>query len=130
MAPGVQRRGTILCVVDRRRNPVARTLQHAGFTVIETFTTDLAVALCVSNQIDCVVLDQEFFVETDGWSVAQSLKMVRPSMCVLLVSRAARLNDKLPNAVDAIVSTRQPQDVVDTIRRLLDLGAEAKASDD
>lgn len=120
-----------MCVVDRRRNPVARLLRQAGFTVVETFTTDLAVALCVSNQIDCVVLDQDFFVETEGWSVAQSLKMVRPTTCVLLVSRALGLKDKLPKAVDAVLSARQPREVVEVIRRLLNLGAaQAKASDD
>lgn len=126
MTPGVQRRDcpTIMCVVDRRRNPVARTLRLAGFEVIETFTTDQAVALCVSSHIDCVVLDQEFFIETEGWSVAQSLKMVRPTICVLLVSRAQRLNDNLPKCVDAAVSTRKPQEVVEAIRRMLNLGAE------
>lgn len=132
MPPEVQRRDspTVLCVVDRRRNPVARTLRRAGFVILETFTTDQAVALSVSNRIDCVVLDQEFFVETDGWSVAQSLKLVRPNMCILLVSRAAHLNDRLPKSVDAIVPAREPQQVVETLRRLLNLSAEAKAADD
>lgn len=108
---------TVVSVVDRRRNTTCRAMRNAGFHVIETFTTDQAVALCVSNKIDAVVLDQAFFVEVDGWSVAQSVKMVKPSICVILVSRAARFSDSLPKGVDAIVPQREPARVVETIRR-------------
>ncbi len=97
---------TIVCVVDRRRNLLARALRRAGHIVIESFTTDQAVAVCVNNRIDVAVLDQDLFVETDGWSVAQSLKLVRPSVCVLLVTRVSRLHDELPRGVDAIVNRR------------------------
>jgi DNA-binding response OmpR family regulator len=110
---------TVLCVVDRRRNPAARFLRDAGFDVLETFTTDQAVALSVSRQIDCVVLDQGFFLETEDWSVAQSLKMVRPNICVLLVSRAVRIGHRLPQGVDGEVSSFEPQQVVEAVRRLL-----------
>ena len=103
---------TIVCVVDRRRNSLCRTLREDGNTVIESFTTDQAVALCVSNRIDAVILDQEFFVEVDGWSVAQSLKLVKPSICVLLVTRAKALQDRLPTGVDAMVARRDAQHVL------------------
>ncbi len=83
---------------------MCRVLRNAGNNVIETFTTDQAVAMCVSNRIDAVVLDQEFFVEVDGWSVAQSLKMVKPGICVLLVTRAKPIYKGLPKGVDAMVS--------------------------
>lgn len=93
-------------------------MRDAGITVIETFTTDQAVALCVSNKIDCVVLDQEFFVETDGWSVAQSIKLVKPSICVLLATRARALNDRLPQGVDAMVSHNDTNVILDTVYNL------------
>ncbi len=108
----------MVCVVDRRRNSVCRALRNAGNNVIETFTTDQAVAVCVSNRIDAVVLDQEFFVEVDGWSVAQSLKMVKPSICVLLVTRAKPIHKGLPKGVDAIVSTRDTEAILQTVRGL------------
>src|ERR1051325_9962131 len=109
---------TIVCVVDRRRNSLSRTLRNDGNTVIESVTTDQAVALCVSNRIDAVVLDQEFFVEIDGWSVAQSLKLVKPSICVLLVTRARALHDKLPKGVDAMVAHREIKNILKTVKKM------------
>src|SRR5690242_12661249 len=90
---------TVVCLVDRRRNTLSRGMRKAGFTVVEAFTTDQAVAVCVSRQIDAVVLDQEFFVEVDGWSVAQSIKLVKPSICVVLAARAKLLGKRLPKGV-------------------------------
>ena len=109
---------TLVCVVDRRRNSLCRWLRKSGNTVIETFTTDQAVAMCVSNRIDAVVLDQEFFIEVDGWSVAQSLKLVKPTMCVVLVTRAKQLYKGLPNGVDALVSNRDGDAILRTLQEL------------
>lgn len=110
---------TVICVIDRRRNTLSRAMRHAGITVIETFTTDQAVALCVSNKIDAVILDQEFFVETDGWSVAQSIKLVKPTICVLLATRARALNDRLPKGVDAMVPHHETQAVLETLDNMI-----------
>ena len=123
VAPGV----TIVCLVDRRRNPLSRVMRHAGFTVIDSFTADQVVAICVNNSIDAVVLDQNFFVETEGWSVAQSLKLIRQKMRVLLVSRATSLYDRLPKGVDAVVSQQKPQLAVAALRKLLGLEEAANA---
>jgi len=109
---------TVVCVVDRRRNSLSRAMRSEGITVIETFTTDQAVAMCVSNQIDAVILDQEFFVEIDGWSVAQSLKLVKPRICVLLATRARALNDKLPKGVDAMVAHREIKNILKTVKKM------------
>jgi DNA-binding response OmpR family regulator len=112
---------TVVCLVDRRRNPLSRVMRHAGFTVIDSFTADQAVAICVNNSIDAVVLDQDFFVETEGWSVAQSLKSVRPKLCVLLVSRVQRFREKLPRGVDMIVPQAIPRHTIVALRRTLGL---------
>jgi hypothetical protein len=109
---------TAVCLVDRRRNALCRALRNARITVIETFTTDQTVALCVSNRIDAVVLDQEFFVEVDGWSVAQSVKLVKPSICVLLATRAKFLTNNSPKGVDAIVSHRDIKGVISRLREM------------
>ncbi len=119
---------TIVCVVDRRRNTVARLLRSAGNVVIESFTTDQAVALCVSNRIDAVVLDQEFFVEIDGWSVAQSLKLVKPGVCVLLVTRATPLRKTLPEGVDAMAAHGNATQILETLRHLTKTKARASAA--
>jgi DNA-binding response OmpR family regulator len=102
-------------------------MRHAGFTVIDSFTADQVVAICVNNSIDAVVLDQDLFVETEGWSVAQSLKLVRPKLCVLLVSRATRLHDRLPKGVDAVVPQEKPQLAVAALRKMLGLEGAASA---
>jgi DNA-binding response OmpR family regulator len=118
---------TIVCLADRRRSPLSRVMRHAGFTVIDSFTADQVVAICVNNSIDAVVLDQDLFVETEGWSVAQSLKLVRPKLCVLLVSRATRLHDRLPKGVDAVVPQEKPQLAVAALRKMLGLEDAASA---
>ncbi len=102
-------------------------MRHAGFVVVDSFSTDQVVAICVNNDIDAVVLDQDFFVETDGWSVAQSLKLIKPKLCVLLVSRAQRLHDRLPRGVDAIVSHQHPQDAIAALGDMLGLEEAAAA---
>lgn len=99
---------------------MGRALRRAGYAVIETFSPDQAVAIAVANQVLLAVLDQEFFVETDGWSVAQSLKLVRPNLSVVLISRAARLHGGPPQGVDMLLSSRQkPNTHADEIKRLL-----------
>lgn len=129
MKAGTLTRGiTIVCLVDRRRNPLSRVMRHAGFTVIDSFSSDQVVATCVNNDIDAVVLDQEFFVETEGWSVAQSLKLVRPKVCVMLVSRAVSLRDRLPKGVDLIVPQDKPKNALAALRKILGLQDAAKAS--
>jgi DNA-binding response OmpR family regulator len=109
----------VLCVVDRRNNRLTRTLRGRGHAVVEAYTGDQGVALCVGDHFDAVILDQELFIETEGWSLAQSFKMVRPTICVLLVSRARRLETRKPNGVDAIASVQDIPGIVATLERLV-----------
>jgi len=94
---------TVLLLTDRRKSVLKRHLTTAGCLVAETFTPDQAVAICVNSPVDAVVLDQAFFVETEGWSVAQSLKAVKANVCVILVISVERFNEELPQGVDAMV---------------------------
>jgi DNA-binding response OmpR family regulator len=87
--------------------------------VIESFTTDHAVAVCVNNRIDAVILDQGCFVETDGWSVAQSVKAAKPRVCVLLVSPSKRLSKRMPKGVDAMVGADDNPQVLSRLESLL-----------
>jgi len=98
------RRLAVVSLVDRRRNTLCRYLRSAGHHVLETYTADQTVAVAVSKRIDVAVLDQDFFLETEGWSVARSLKMVRPGICVVLVSRAQNWKQRLPQGVDLVLS--------------------------
>ena len=110
---------TVLLLIERRGSALRRVLTEAGYRVLESFTTDHAVAICVNNTIDAVILDQDCFVETDGWSVAQSIKAAKPNLCVLLVSRAKRLSKRMPRGVDAITPAENPQTLLAVLARLL-----------
>lgn len=109
---------TVVCLVDRRRNALSRGMRKAGITVVEAFTTDQTVAVCVSNHIDAVVLDQEFFIEVDGWSVAQSIKLVKPSICVILATRARFLTERRPKGVDGVVNSSDVDGTISEVRKL------------
>ena len=108
----------VVCLVDRRRNALCRSLSAAGITVTESFTTDQVVAVCVSKHVDAVVLDQEFFVELDGWSVAQSIKLVKPTICVLLATRAQLLSSRVPRGVDAVRTSSDTEGIIAELHKM------------
>jgi DNA-binding response OmpR family regulator len=110
---------TLLLLADRRSSQTAKTLKNSGYRVMTTFTPDHAVAICVNNPVDAVVLDQEHFVETEGWSVAQSLKMIRSNVCVILVVRGKVVGNKLPMGVDRVVQERDSQTLLASLKNLL-----------
>ena len=109
----------MLLLADRRNSQTARMLKGSGYRLMMTFTPGHAVAICVNNPIDAVVLDQEHFVQTEGWSVAQSIKMIRHRICVLLVVRGKIVANTLPAGVDAIVPESDPEALIAGIRQLL-----------
>ena len=94
-------------------------LKGAGYRLVTTFTPDHAVAICVNNKVDAVILDQEHFLVTEGWSVAQSLKMIRRTVCVILVVRGRRIGDDMPKGIDAIVAEENKAELLHTLNNLL-----------
>lgn len=110
---------TILLLADRRQSKTARSLKDSGFRLITTFTPDHAVAICVGNNVNAVVLDQEHFMVTEGWSVAQSLKMIRRDICVVLVVRGRIVDHSLPAGVDLVLPQGDDQTLLNSLKRLL-----------
>jgi len=106
MIEGVAK-GRVLLVSDSRRSAALRVLRRSGFEVVMTYTADHAVAVCASRDFAAVVLDQGLFLEVDGWSVAQSIKLVRPRQRVVLIARAKPLDGDppVPKGVDNVVSS-------------------------
>ena len=94
---------SVIYITDRTGSRFARRMRAAGHHVYESFTPDHAVVTCVKHYVDFAVLDQGIFVETDNWSVAQSIKTVRPSIAVALVSDADMRGDSKPTGVDVIL---------------------------
>lgn len=124
--PQVTSRGdgkTVLLLTDRRRSGLKRHLTNAGYLVAETFTPDQAVAICVNSPVDVVVLDQSYFVETEGWSVAQSLKAVKANVCVALVIPVEKFNEGLPQGVDAMVTGEDAAELLGCLNRLVSRAA-------
>ena len=111
---------SVLLVADRKSSQTARFLKRAGYDVVATFTVDHAVALCVNRDYVAVVLDHALFIEVDNWNVAQSLKLVRPRLQVILVNRGTPpLDGKSPKGVDGQIPQRQLSKLPDLLRRLL-----------
>jgi hypothetical protein len=110
---------SILLLADRRQNQTAKALKTAGYRLMTAFTPDHAVALCVNNNFLAAVLDQEHFIVTGDWSVAQSIKMIKPSLCVVLVVRGRILGHDLPEGVDAVVPERDTVALLGTLKRIL-----------
>lgn len=109
---------TVLLLADRRHSQTAKALKGSGCRLMMTFTPDHAVAICVNNPVDAVILDQGHFIQTEGWSVAQSLKMVR-NICVILVVHGKIMRNALPEGVDAVVPENDPQALIVALKNLL-----------
>lgn len=110
---------TIVLLADRRNSQTAKTLKAMGLRLVTTFTPDHAVAICVNNPVDVVILDQEHFIQTEGWSVAQSLKLIRRNLCVLLVVRGKIVGSDLPAGVDAVIPDHDPAALTATLKHML-----------
>lgn len=99
-----QEKPRILCV---SRSPshleaICSTLPRREYEVLSATTPEQAVAVCVSNNVAAVVLDSEFLTEA-GWSAAQTFKMVKPQLPVVLVGQGQE--QVPPHGIDAIAST-------------------------
>jgi response regulator RpfG family c-di-GMP phosphodiesterase len=112
------RKPTILLLVDRRQSRTARVLKDLGYGIMTTYTPDHAVAICVNNRVDAVVLDQQHFIQTEGWSVADSLKMIRATICVVLIVRGKVLTPGLPDGVDAVIAHRDQNGLLRFLEKL------------
>lgn len=110
---------TVLLLADRRHSQTAKAVKSSGYRLMMTFTPDHAVAICVNNLVDAVILDQEHFVQTEGWSVAQSLKMIRNNLCVILVVHGKITDNMRPDGVDAVVPESDPQALLVSLKNLL-----------
>jgi hypothetical protein len=111
---------SVLCVVHRRNDRLTCALRGKDHTVAEVYTGDQSVAVSVGTSFDAVVLDQRLFIETEGWSLAKSFKLVRPSICILLVSRALQVKHRRkPEGVDSVVPMNDLPEIARTLEHLV-----------
>jgi DNA-binding response OmpR family regulator len=91
----------ILCVSRSasQLEAICSAVPRREYEVLGATTPEQAVAVCVSNNLAAVVLDSEFSSET-GWSAAQTFKMVKPQLPVVLLGHDHQ--QQPPHGVDAI----------------------------
>ena len=94
-------------------------LQRSGYAVSEAYSPDHLVALCLSNPAQVAIVDVCELGAVEGWSVAQSIKMVKPSLSVILLCHGALPAEvELPTAVDALASDSDLRGLLMTLLRL------------
>jgi DNA-binding response OmpR family regulator len=114
----------ILCLGQSSANlsPVLREIKKSGFEVTLALTAEQAVAVCMNNQVEAVLLDAAF-IRNDDWSVAKSLKLIKPLVPILLLdSRDLSRRDGLPASIDAVASANDPREVSIELKRCLGSG--------
>jgi DNA-binding response OmpR family regulator len=125
-----ERAPQILCLAQPSANvsSTLRKIKRTGFDVSMAFTADQVVAECIGNPVAAVVLDAAF-IRNDDWSVAKSLKLVRPGLPILLLDRrdVSRRNG-LPECIDAAAKADDPKEVAVKLRQLL--GKQLRASEE
>jgi hypothetical protein len=111
-------RAIIAWLISRSDQLVQRRIEAAGFRVLTAYTTDKLVADCVNQAVDIVILDANFFVETAGWSVARSVKHIKPDAYVILIARQSWPHDRLPKGVDAILPAGEVEQLFALLEQL------------
>jgi len=110
--------GLILLLFSTHSPFLVRFLERNGYPVSEAHSPDHLLALCVSNPVEAVIVDVCQLGEIEGWSVAQSVKMVRPSVSVVLLCHGeAPERVELPAAVDALASEADPEGLLRILNR-------------
>jgi hypothetical protein len=83
-------------------------------------TADYAVALSIDNEFSAIALDAAL-IRNDDWTVAKSLKLIHPSVPIVLLDyRNVVRKNGLPRNIDAVARCNDPTDVLLTIKQLLD----------
>lgn len=109
----------IVLLADKKHTQTSRALESSRYRLMTTFTSDHAVAICVNNPVDVVILDQEHFIHTEGWSVAKSIKLIRNKVFVVLIVRGKIDGNEMPDGVDAIVPDHDAPTLLATVKHLL-----------
>ena len=110
----------VLLLLDTYSSYLEHLLRLRGYEVCRTDTPEHAVAVCCGNDVKVVVLDERFLGESDGWSLAQSLRMVRSGIAVILLHHGP-LPEVLqnPETIDRVVSDTDVQGILQAVKLAL-----------
>ncbi len=95
---------TVLCIARSPAgiNRLQQSLLGSGMRIVIASVPDQAVAVCAASKVDAAVIDGESIPDHE-WSVAKSLKMVKPSLPVIQIDSGALARAALPEAVDVVI---------------------------
>ena len=111
---------TILLLLDMHSAFIERLLRQSGYPVATTNSPQHTVAVCMSNAVSAVIIDQCLLGNAEGWSLPQSIKMVKAGVPVILLCHGPiPENVELPAAVDEVVSDADLQTLLAALKRLL-----------
>ena len=122
-----QRHGLILLLIGEKHARLEKLLREHAYRLVVPTTADQAVAICLNNRMQAVLIDSDWLDEKEDWSLAQSLKMVSPDTPVLLIARASDEPSKVPESVDCVVSDAEPQQILDELRRCVQTPTKRRA---
>lgn len=114
-------RTRVLCVA--RSSSVYAALRssfdHCNLEVLIALTPESAMAVCVDQVVAAAIVDCES-IRDQEWSIIRSLKLVRPSLpIILLEARKHTRLEIMPPGVDAVVRLDHLNDLLTTLRDVL-----------
>jgi DNA-binding NtrC family response regulator len=111
----------ILCIACSATglSTLEQTLKRLPYSVLTAATPDQGVAMCVAQFVAAVIVDAES-VRGKEWPVVKSLKLVRPSLPIILLDeRSGGRNLERPEGVDELVSVASLEKLPEAINQLL-----------
>lgn len=95
----------VLLLLKRRSRFLVELLERSGYASGEALSPDHLVALCLNNPVKAVIVDMCQLGEIEGWSLPQSIKMINPSVSVIVLCHGMPPKRvQLPTAVDALAT--------------------------
>ena len=114
-----QHPGLILLLIGGEHVQLERLLREQGYKLVVPATADHAIAICLNNRIQAVLIDSQSLDEKEDWSLAQSVRAVSPDTPVLLLVHSPAEQTSLPEAVDCVVSDKDPQQILIQLRKCM-----------
>lgn len=108
----------VVLVTETADSAVLRILRRQHLHLQVTYTADRAVALCASQPVAAVIIEQSVFLEVENWSLAMSLKLVCPDVCNVLITQQAPAGQPLPRGIDVVVPVRSLRTLPRVLRQI------------
>ena len=121
--------GLILLLIGGEHGQLESLLREQGYRLVVPATADHAVAICLNNRIQAVLIDSQSLHENEDWSLAQSVRAVSPDTPVLLLVHSSAEQANVPEAVDCVVRETDPQQILIELRKCVLQSAQSDQRD-